>query len=103
MEIRNNSEALNVFLGVSASESSKSKGVRSPETDGLNLLEAGDRATLSGMGTAMQAVALEDTDRLEKIAAVQQAINAGTYAVPASRVADKVIESMLGIGVESKV
>lgn len=102
MEIRNNSEALNAFLGVSPSESLKSKVVRSPEGEDAGVLIAGDRATLSGVGTAVQNAAIQDTDRLEKVAAVQQALAAGTYTVAASKVADKLIEAMLGPDVGSK-
>jgi anti-sigma28 factor (negative regulator of flagellin synthesis) len=39
---------------------------------------------------------------MDKVAEVQRALAAGTYNVPATEVADKVIQAMLGAGVEAK-
>jgi negative regulator of flagellin synthesis FlgM len=102
MEIRNSSEALKAFLGVSPSESMKSKGARCPEVQEGSSLLAGDEARLSGVGAAIQGAADRDSVRLDKVAAVQQALAAGTYSIPASKVADKVIETMLSTAVEPK-
>jgi flagellar biosynthesis anti-sigma factor FlgM len=102
MEIRNNSEALKAFLGVSPSESMKSKAARSQEVQEGSGLLAGDEARLSGVGAAIQGAADRDSVRLDKVAAVQQALAAGIYSIPASKVADKVIESMLSSAAEPK-
>lgn len=102
MEIRNNAEALKAFLGVSPSESLKSKVGRGPELVATGPLLAGDQATVSGVGAAMQSSANLDGVRLDKVAAVQQALAAGTYNVPASEVADKLVESMLSARPEPK-
>lgn len=53
-----------------------------------------DAATLTSLGAVMaQAVAGSDTNAA-KVAALREAISAGTYSVSASAVADKLIESM---------
>lgn len=54
-----------------------------------------DRANLSTAASAASA-ATEDSDvRMEKVAAIQQALLNGTYQVPASEVANKMIDHML--------
>jgi negative regulator of flagellin synthesis FlgM len=95
MEIRNNAEALKSFLGVSSSAAAKSPAIRRAEAEELQAIFAGDQATLSQVGTAVLGAAGLDGVRLDKVAAVQQALAAGTYNVSAAKVADKVIDSML--------
>lgn len=102
MEIRNSADALKAFLGVSSSESLKSAAQRKPEAGKPSPLLTGDAATLSGVGAAMQSAGDDDGVRLDKVAAVQQALAAGTYNVPASKVAEKVVETMLNAGVGPK-
>ncbi|MBS1803008.1 MAG: flagellar biosynthesis anti-sigma factor FlgM [Acidobacteria bacterium] len=102
MEIRNNAEALKAFLGVSSSESLKGAAVRRSESEKNSSPLAGDAATLSGVGAAMQSAAEEDGVRLDKVAAVQQALAAGTYNVPSAKVAEKLVETMLTAGVDGK-
>lgn len=95
MEIRNNAEALKAFLGVSTSQSVRSPAVRGSEAEEGQAAFKGDEARLSGLGAAMQSAASHDGVRLEKVAAVQQAIAAGTYKVASVEVADKMIDAML--------
>jgi len=102
MEIRNNADALKAFLGVSSSESLQSRAPRDAAADKGRPLLTGDEATLSGVGAAMQSAAEEDGVRFDKVAAVQKALAAGTYSVPPSKVADKVIESLLTAGIDAK-
>ena len=102
MEIRNNAEALKAFLGVSSSQPAKSPAVHGSEAEELRAAFKGDEARLSGLGAAMQSAAGHDAVRIDKVAAVQRALAAGTYNVAATEVADKMIEAMLGAGVESK-
>jgi len=99
MEIGNSAEVLKAFLGVSSSQSAKSPAVRGSEAEGAHTAFQGDQATLSGLGAAMQSAVEHDGVRLDRVAAVQAALAAGTYRVPAAKVADKVIESMLSPGV----
>lgn len=96
MEIRNNAEALKAFLGVSSSESTKGVKAQGPVPNDTQTAFSGDEATLSGIGAAMQSAAGQDGVRLDKVAAVRQALAAGTYSVDASKVANKVIDSILG-------
>ena len=54
-----------------------------------------DQTNLSSAGgLVVQALEGEDT-RSAKVASLQQAIAAGTYSVPSSSVADKIIQSLL--------
>lgn len=96
MEIRNNAETLKAFLGVASSESTKGVKGQGPETNDMRAALSGDEATLSGIGAAMQSASGQDGVRLDKVAAVQQALAAGTYKVDASKVADKIMDAMLG-------
>ena len=64
----------------------------STETSRSNKLDA---ATLSAAGGLAAQAAGSDV-RMAKVAQMQQAIASGTYNVPASAVADRMIEGMLG-------
>ncbi len=55
-----------------------------------------DRTSLSLAG-GLAAQATDNSDvRLTKVAELRQAISSGTYNVPASAVADKMVENLLG-------
>lgn len=56
---------------------------------------AADVATLTPAGSLAAQSAPDSDVRMDKVAAVQQALAAGTYSVPASAVADKMIGQML--------
>jgi negative regulator of flagellin synthesis FlgM len=59
--------------------------------------EAGsDHATLSAAASLAAAAAPDSDVRMDKVAAIQQALASGTYNVPASEVAGKMIDQMLG-------
>jgi flagellar biosynthesis anti-sigma factor FlgM len=100
MEIRNNAEALKAFLGVSSPASPQAQQIRSNENNIAQGGFAGDQATLSYAGTEVSQSATQEGFRADRVAAVQQALAAGTYRVPASAVADKVIDSMLAGGLD---
>jgi len=57
-----------------------------------------DQATFSSTASEVLQAALGEGVRAEKVAAVQAALAAGTYSVPASAVASRVIDSMLTAG-----
>jgi flagellar biosynthesis anti-sigma factor FlgM len=57
---------------------------------------AADVATLTSAGSAAAQSAPDSDVRMDKVSAIQQALAAGTYNVPASAVADKMIDRMLG-------
>ncbi len=59
--------------------------------------EAGsDHATLSAAASLTAAAAPDSDVRMDKVTAIQQALASGTYNVPASEVAGKMIDQMLG-------
>jgi negative regulator of flagellin synthesis FlgM len=69
------------------------------ETAGLAVsnssVQHADQTTLSAT-SGLVALALEGSDaRSEKVTSLQQTIAAGTYSVPSSAVADKIIQSLL--------
>jgi negative regulator of flagellin synthesis FlgM len=96
MEIRNNAEALKAFIGVSSPTSAQTQAIRNAESAASQAAFAGDQATLSDAGTEVSQAVATSGVRMEKVAAIQQALAAGTYSVPATKVADKVIDAMLG-------
>ena len=95
MEIRNNAEALKSFLGVPSTGASETQQMRHAE-ERVDAAFRGDDATVSHVGARVSESASADGARMEKVTAIQQAIAAGTFSVPTSKVADKVIDSMLG-------
>lgn len=101
MEIRNNMDALRTLLGVSAPAEQR---VGTRNTDAPVLQLEGDKATLSSGAAAVSQSAASSDVRMEKVSAVQSALAAGTYSVPASAVAGKMMEAMLngGSGTGSK-
>jgi flagellar biosynthesis anti-sigma factor FlgM len=99
MEIRNNAEALKAFLGVSTL-SGNGQTARRPEMERAQTAFGGDEATLSQVGTEFAGAAGQEGVRMDKVVAVQQALAAGTYSIPASKVADKLIDAMLATGSE---
>lgn len=101
MDIRNSVEGLKTLLGVPSTAPAKTQGAKG-ETASSGVTLAGDRATLSSAG-AEAAQSLADSDvRMDKVAAVQAALAAGTYSVPASAVAGKVVDAMMGGGSSSE-
>ncbi len=94
MDIRNSLDGLRSLLGVNvaAPAAGSTKG-SSAAASGSAL--GSDRATLSSAGSEVSLTAAEDGVRTDKVVAVQAALAAGTYNVPASAVASKLVDSML--------
>ncbi|HTW46813.1 MAG TPA: flagellar biosynthesis anti-sigma factor FlgM [Acidobacteriaceae bacterium] len=55
-----------------------------------------DEATLSPAASMAAEAAQDSGVRMDQVTAVQQAIAAGTYSVPSSAVAGRIIDQMLG-------
>lgn len=94
MDIRNSLDGLRSLLGVNPTPQ-PAAGTKSNATAGGSALGS-DRATLSSAGSDLLQTAGEDGVRLDKVTSVQAALAAGTYNVPSSAVASKMIDAMLG-------
>jgi flagellar biosynthesis anti-sigma factor FlgM len=94
MEMRNSLEGLKALFGVSSAVTTPLQPAKNgASVEGQSL--AGDQATLSSAGSEISLAAADSGVRMEKVAAIQAALATGTYSVPASAVAEKVIDSML--------
>ena len=98
MEIRTNADALKALLGVSSPASPQSRQVENADTVAQHSSLAGDTATLSQAGAQVAQVADQTDIRAEKVATIQEALVSGIYNVPATKVAGRVMESMLSGG-----
>jgi negative regulator of flagellin synthesis FlgM len=95
MDIRTGLDGLKSLLGVTPAETPPAQQPRSNSTTGGSALGS-DRATFSSAASEVSMTAAEPGVRTDKVASIQAALAAGTYNVPASAVASKVVDSMLG-------
>ncbi|MGP8251299.1 MAG: flagellar biosynthesis anti-sigma factor FlgM [Terracidiphilus sp.] len=93
MDVRNNLDGLRSLLGVQT-PSTAPASTRSGAQAGASEL-TGDHATLSSAGSEVSQESAGDGVCMEKVAAVQAALAAGTYNVPALAVAAKMVDAML--------
>jgi negative regulator of flagellin synthesis FlgM len=93
MDIRNSLDGLRSLLGVNQTAPPAS-GIKNNPTPGGSALGA-DQATLSSAGNEVSLTAGDDGVRTDKVAAIQSALAAGTYNVPASAVASRMVDAML--------
>jgi|SRR5579871_3889264 len=97
MDIRSSLDGLKTLLGVTpATVGAPSRAQMGKAAENGSLTS--DRATLSSAGNEVAQGAADGGVRAEKVAEVQAALQAGTYSVPASAVASKVVDAMLGDG-----
>jgi len=92
MNIRNGIDQVNSIFPSPTNQVGKpstSSGAVVPEA------VAGDHAKLSVAAGYMASSASEPDVRMDKVASIQRALQAGAYQVPAEKVAEKVISSML--------
>ncbi|HEY1768260.1 MAG TPA: flagellar biosynthesis anti-sigma factor FlgM [Terracidiphilus sp.] len=96
MDISSSLDGLRSLLGVNsaAPAATPSKSFAGPTTTGLD----SDLATLSSAGSEVAQTAASDGARMDKVAAIQSALAAGTYSVPASALASKLVDTMLAAG-----
>jgi flagellar biosynthesis anti-sigma factor FlgM len=100
MEIRNNVDQLKTLLGVSSPKLEEAGQTKSEAVTGQGAF-SGDRATLSSAGTEASQSAIDSDARMEKVASIHAALAAGTYSVPSSAVAAKLVDVMLAGGERS--
>jgi negative regulator of flagellin synthesis FlgM len=96
MDIHNGLDGLKSLLGVTPAAPAVAGSKRSAGS-GESVLSS-DMATLSSAGSEVSQTAAGSDVRMEKVTAIQAALVAGTYSVPASAVASKVVDSMLSGG-----
>lgn len=91
MDISSSLSGLRTILGADPTPPAT---IKSGPSNGPSALSS-DRATFSSAGSEVSQSAGEDGVRMDKVAAVQAALAAGTYNVPASAVASKMVDAML--------
>ena len=94
MEINNSLDGLKSLLGMSPAAPVSSEARSSGSVGGSGL--SNDRATLSSAASEAAQSTGDDGLRMDKVAAMQAALAAGNYSVPASAVASRLVDSMLG-------
>jgi len=94
MDIRNSLDGLKSLLGVTTPAPAAPQPKNNSAVGGSGL--GSDQATFSSAGSEVWLASSEPDVRTDKVASVQAALAAGTYNVPASAVASKVVDSMLG-------
>lgn len=95
MDIRSSLDGLKSLLGVAPSAQTTPHPVRSGAAAESQSLSS-DHATLSSAGSEVAQTAGDGGVRMDKVAAIQSALAAGTYNVPASAVAARMVDAMLG-------
>lgn len=94
MNIRSSVDGLKSLLGVPPEASVDTQAKSSTTAGGASGLGT-DSATLSSAGSEVSLTAADDGVRTDKVVTIQAALASGTYDVPATEVASKVVDSML--------
>lgn len=98
MDIRSGLDGLKSLLGVSPATQQGAQPVRSSGTAKETASASADRATLSSAGSEVAQAAADGGVRMDKVSSIQAALAAGTYSVPASAVASRMVDAMLVAG-----
>jgi len=94
MDIRNSLDGLKSLLGVTPPATSAPHSAGATTTTGASGLGS-DSATFSSAGSEVSLTAADSGVRSDKVASVQAALASGTYNVPPSAVASKMVDAML--------
>lgn len=97
MDIRSSLDGLKTLLGVTPATTTAAQKPKSGSSVEGSALTS-DRATLSSAGSEVAQSAADGGVRSAKVAEIQAALQAGTYDVPASAVAAKMVDAMLERG-----
>ena len=99
MDIRNSLEGLKSLLGVPTTAPAQTQPVKQGPSAAASAAPLAQRPRhVEQRGNEVSQTAGESGVRTDKVAAVQAALAAGTYNVPAAAVAGKVVDAMLGGG-----
>ncbi len=97
MDIRSSLDGLKSMLGSApAAPTAPQTAKSSPSAVGSAM--GTDQATFSTAASEVSLTAADTGVRMDKVAGIQSALSAGSYNVPASAVAAKLVDSMLGGG-----
>lgn len=94
MDIRSSLDGLKTLLGVTVPATPAAQRSKAGAASDPNLLSA-DRATVSNAASEVAQSAADGDVRTAKVAEVQAALEAGTYNVPSSAIAAKMVDAML--------
>lgn len=95
MDIRSSLDGLKSLLGVTPLAPAAPQRNNATAAGGGSGLGT-DSATLSNAGSEVSLTAADSGVRTDKVASIQAALAAGSYDVPASAVASKMVDAMLG-------
>lgn len=96
MDIRSSLDGLKSLLGTAPATPATPQTARNAATGGSGI--GSDLATFSSAASEVSLTATDSGVRADKVASIQAALAAGSYNVPASAVASKLLDSMLGGG-----
>ena len=97
MDVRNNLDAVRSLLGVNAA-APKTQSAKSGAAGASDAELSADKATVSDAGSGAAQLSSDSDVRTDKVAAIRSALATGAYNTPASAVATKLVDSMLGKG-----
>jgi flagellar biosynthesis anti-sigma factor FlgM len=95
MDVRNSLEGLKTLLGVNQAAAAPAAGATKKQASTGGTAFDSDQATLSTAGSEVSHTAADGGVRMEKVAQVQAALQAGSYNIPATAVASKMVDAML--------
>ena len=93
MDIRSSLEGLKSIFGATQAAPAAPQARAGTQTNSTAFNS--DRATLSNAASEVSSTASDSDVRFDKVASIQAQLAAGTYSIPASAVASKLVESML--------
>lgn len=96
MNMSSSLDGLRSLLGVNSTPPTTTSHRSSASTAPNGLYS--DLATVSNAGSEVSQAISTDGVRMDKVASIQAALAAGTYSVPASAVASRVMDAMLAGG-----
>jgi flagellar biosynthesis anti-sigma factor FlgM len=94
MNIRNGLDGLASLLGVTSTSTSAPQSRANAAASPSALTS--DQATFSSAGSQVALTAADSDVRPDKVSSIQSALESGTYNVPASMVASKMVDAMIG-------